>query len=299
MKLLLFGADGQLGWELRRALAPLGQLVALTRSMEGGDLTRTSEVAETIRRFRPDVIVNAAAYTAVDLAESEPEIARLVNGRAPGKLAELACEIGAWLVHYSTDYVFDGSGRSPWREMDITGPLNAYGIGKLEGEEAIRESGCRYLILRTSWVFSNRGKNFPRTLLRLAAERDFMQVVSDQIGAPTGAALLADASAHAIRAAMVRPGVAGIYHLAASGETSWYDYARFILEIVQKQGGKVRLRSTAISPILTANYSTPAPRPLNSRLDTHRFTETFDLRLPPWESGVASVLTEIMDTYSC
>ncbi|WP_166260744.1 dTDP-4-dehydrorhamnose reductase [Marinobacter salicampi] len=299
MKLVLLGADGQLGWDLRRALAPLGQLLALSRTMEGGDLSCMTDMARTIRQFYPDVIVNAAAYTAVDLAESQPEVAHAINGRAPGELAEIACGLGAWLVHYSTDYVFDGSGNTPWRETDAPRPLNVYGESKLEGEQAIRESGCRHLIFRTSWVFGRRGNNFIRTILRLADERDFMRIVDDQIGAPTGAALLADASAHAIRTAAHRPGVNGLYNLAASGETSWYDYARFIIDIAEKQGIRLKLSARGISPVTTAEYPTPAIRPLNSRLDTHRFTETFDLRLPPWESGVASTVTELLDGRSC
>ncbi len=299
MKLILLGADGQLGWELRRSLAPLGQLLALSRGMVGGDLSRMADMNRTIRQFRPDVIVNAAAYTAVDLAESQSEIAHAINGRAPGELAEIASEVGAWLVHYSTDYVFDGSGRTPWRETDATRPLNVYGASKLEGEKAILEIGCRKLIFRTSWIFSRRGNNFIKTVLRLAAERDFLCIVNDQIGAPTGAALLADASAHAIRTAASRPSVAGIYNLAASGETSWYDYARFVVDIAEKKNAQLRLRSRGISPVATLEYPSPAQRPLNSRLDTHRFAETFDLCLPPWESGVVSTLNEILGAGSC
>lgn len=295
MKLVLLGATGQLGWELNRALAPLGQLLALSRTMEGGDLCRMHEVAYTIQRFRPDVIVNAAAYTAVDRAEAEPELARIINAQAPTILAGLACEIGAWLVHYSTDYAFDGSGRTPWRETDATGPLNVYGTVKLEGEEAIRESNCKYLILRTSWVYGRWGSNFPKTMLRLAREKDLIQVVNDQFGAPTGAELLADATAHAIRTAQERPGVAGLYHLTAGGETCWYDYAQLILDVAEKQGAKLRLKSRAIIPVATKDYPTAAQRPLNSRLDTHRFTETFELRLPPWESGVTRTITELLD----
>lgn len=297
MKLVLLGAVGQLGWELNRALAPLGQLLALSRTMEGGDLCRMLDVTQTIKQFRPDVIVNAAAYTAVDRAESEPEMARLINAQAPATLAALACEIGAWLVHYSTDYVFDGSGRTPWRETDITGPLNLYGTVKLEGEEAVQESSCKYLILRTSWVYGRWGGNFPKTMLRLAQEKNVIQVVNDQFGAPTGTELLADATAHAIRIAMHRPGVAGLYHLTAGGETSWYDFAQLILDVAQKQGAKLRLKPRGLSPVATKDYLTAAPRPLNSRLDTHRFTETFDLRLPPWESGVTRVITELLGGY--
>lgn len=296
MKIVLFGASGQLGWELSRALAPLGQLLALSRNMEGGNLCHLDEVALTVYQFRPDVIVNAAAYTAVDRAESEPEVARMLNARAPARLASLACEIGAWLIHYSSDYVFDGSGRTPWRETDATGPLNVYGTVKLEGEDAIKESNCKYLILRTSWVFGTWGANFAKTILRLAKDKDVIQVVNDQFGAPTGAELLADATAHAIRIAMNRPGVAGLYHLTAGGEASWYDYANLILDVAEKQGVQLRLKARALIPVATADYPAAAQRPLNSRLDTHRFTETFELRLPPWEAGVTRMLTELMDT---
>ncbi len=295
MKLLLLGASGQLGWELSRSLAPLGQLLALSRRMEGGDLCKLGEVSRTIQRFRPDVIVNAAAYTAVDLAESEPKMARTINALAVGKLARLACEIGAWLVHYSTDYVFDGSGRTPWRETDATGPLNVYGTVKLEGEEAIRESNCRYLIMRTSWLFGRRGNNFPYNILRFAREKDVIHVVDDQFGAPTGVELLADATAHAICTLFSRPGVGGLYHVTAGGETSWYDFANLILDVARKRGTKVRLQPRALIPVHTADYPTAAIRPLNSRLDTRRFTETFELRLPPWEAGVTRMLTEILD----
>ncbi|MBS3803293.1 MAG: dTDP-4-dehydrorhamnose reductase [Oleiphilaceae bacterium] len=295
MKLLLFGANGQIGWELRRALAPVGELLALTRNMEGGDLGCISEVARVLRQFRPNVIVNAAAYTNVDSAESESEVAHQINARAPAALAKLACETGAWLVHYSTDYVFDGTGRTPWREGDATAAINVYGASKFEGEEAIKASGCLYLIFRTSWVFGIRGRNFPKTILRLAAEREIIQIVNDQFGSPTGAELIADATAHAIREAIQRPGVSGLYHLTASGETSWYDYAYFILEMARRRGAGDSLTPLAILPVPTADYPTPATRPLNSRLDTHRFTQTFNLRLPPWETGVANFLTEILD----
>lgn len=295
MKIVLLGVTGQLGSELNRALAPLGQLLVLSRTMEGGDLCRMDAMVSTIEWFRPDVIVNAAAYTAVDRAESEPEMARLINALAPAKLAALACELGAWLVHYSTDYVFDGSGRTPWRESDATGPLNLYGRVKLEGEEAIRESNCKYLILRTSWVFGRRGTNFPKTILRLAQQKDMIQVVNDQFGAPTSAELLADATAHAIRTAAYRPGVAGLYHLTSSGETCWYDCAQLILDVAQKQGARLRLKPRALIPVTTEDYATAAQRPLNSRLDTQRFTETFDLRLPPWEVGVTRMITELLD----
>ena len=295
MKILLFGKGGQVGWELQRSLAPLGKVIALDFACESdlcGDFTNLQGLAETVRRVAPDVIVNAAAYTAVDKAESEPEQARMINALAPGVLADEAQSLGAWLVHYSTDYVFDGSGNQPWRESDRTGPLNVYGQTKLEGEQAVAR--CRkHLIFRTSWVYAARGANFARTMLRLAAERDQLKVISDQIGAPTGAELLADVTAHALLAVQDKPELAGLYHLTAAGETSWYDYARFVIEHARRAGLPVRVTPEAIEAIPTSAYPTPARRPLNSRLDTRKFQAAFGLRLPSWEAGVERMLTEI------
>jgi dTDP-4-dehydrorhamnose reductase len=306
VKILLFGKDGQVGWELQRALSPLGEMVALGRAGEGGagdggagglcgDFTNPEGLADTVRRLAPDVIVNAAAYTAVDKAESEPEQARLVNARAPGILARVAVGVGAWLVHYSTDYVFDGGGARAWREHDPTAPLNVYGLTKLEGEQAIRAAGGRHLILRTSWVYGARGGNFARTMLRLARERDRLTVIDDQIGAPTGADLLADVTAHLVRAAHRRPEVGGLYHLVAAGETSWHGYARFVLEYAGRAGVPLKAGADAVAPIPTSDFPTPARRPHNSRLDTTRVREVFDLTLPPWQTGVARMLTEILE----
>lgn len=304
MKILLLGKNGQVGWELQRSLAVLGEVVALDRSgADGlcGDLADPQGVTETVRRVQPQVIVNAAAYTAVDKAESEPELARRVNALAPGTLAQEAARLGAWLVHYSTDYVFDGSGQQPWCETDAPAPLSIYGQTKLEGEQLIGMSGCRHLIFRTSWVYGARGGNFAKTMLRLAKERDSLSVIDDQIGAPTGADLLADVTAQAIRHVLPPTGhnfltQPGIYHLAASGQTSWHGYARFVLDAARQAGVPLKVGPDDVSPIPTAGYPTPARRPLNSRLDTRKLQVTFGLSLPPWQQGVARMLAETLGT---
>jgi dTDP-4-dehydrorhamnose reductase len=248
-------------------------------------------LADTVRRLAPDIIVNAAAYTAVDQAESDAARARRINADAVGALAEQAAACGALLVHYSTDYVFDGSGERPWREDDRPAPLSVYGATKLAGEEAVRACGCDHLIFRTSWVHAARGGNFARTMLRLAAERERLSVIDDQIGAPTGADLIADVSAHAIRSTLAGRGLCGTYHLAASGQTSWHGYARFVIDHARRAGKA--LSATEIAPIPTSAYPTPAQRPLNSRLDTRRLRERFELHLPDWRDGVARMLAEL------
>jgi dTDP-4-dehydrorhamnose reductase len=291
MKLLLLGGDGQVGWELRRSLALLGEVVA--PDAQQADLTRTDALAALVRELRPDAVVNAAAYTAVDRAESEPDLARAVNATAVGVLAREAASLGAWLVHYSSDYVFDGSGTKPRDEDAPTGPLNVYGRTKLEGEELIRTSGCQHLILRTSWVHSARGGNFARTILRLAAERATLQVVDDQVGAPTSAELLADVSAHALRAARARPGLGGTYHAVAGGETSWHGYARFVVESARSRGSAMKLAPEAIVSVPSSAYPTAAARPLNSRLDTRKLRTTFGVALPPWQAGVERTLAQL------
>ena len=295
MKILLFGKGGQVGWELQRSLAPLGELIALEFDSTDycGDFTNLTGLANTVRQVKPDVIVNAAAHTAVDKAESEPDLVRMINALAPGVLADEAEKLGAWLIHYSTDYVFDGSGTTPWKETDATGPLGVYGKTKLEGEQAVARC-TRHLIFRTSWVFAARGANFAKTMLRLAKERDELKVIADQFGAPTGAELLADVTAHAIRTVQTRPELAGLYHLVASGETSWYDYAQFVIAFAKQSGETIRVTPDAIKPIPTTDYPTPAKRPLNSRLDTTKLKTTFDLQLPDWRDGVRRVLTEIL-----
>jgi dTDP-4-dehydrorhamnose reductase len=297
MKILLLGKGGQVGWELQRALAPLGELVALDfDSSEGlcGDFSQPDAVAATVRRIAPDLIVNAAAHTAVDRAESEPDLARLINAVTPGRIAQEARALGAHLVHYSTDYVFDGSGEAARAEDAPTNPLSVYGRTKLEGEQAIAASGATHLILRTSWVYAARGGNFARTMLRLAKERDRLTVIADQIGAPTGAELLADVTAHAVRTLRVRPELSGLYHCVAAGETSWHGYARHVIARARTAGQDIRVADEAIVPIPTTDYPTPAARPLNSRLDTRRLCETFGLVLPHWQQGVDRMLAEIL-----
>lgn len=296
MKILLLGCTGQVGWELQRSLAPLAELIALDRddaSPYSGDLEDAATLADTVRRARPDVIVNAAAYTAVDKAESEPELAQAVNAVGPGVLAQEAAALGAWLVHYSTDYVFDGSGSAPWREDDPTGPLNVYGQTKLEGEELIRSSGCRCLILRTSWVYASRGQNFARTMLRLAAERDSLSVVDDQHGAPTGADLLADVTAHVLSAAMRRPELGGTYHCAAAGETTWHGYATHVIEYARAAGQPIRVHPEAITAVPAATFASPTQRPGNSRMNTAKLRQAFGLVLPDWRFGVDRMLAEL------
>lgn len=297
MRILLLGRHGQVGRELERALAPLGELITLGRQGSHdlcGDLTQPESLRESARSVAPDVIVNAAAYTAVDQAESEPELAHAVNATAPAALAEAARSTGAWLVHYSTDYVFDGSGQRPWREDDATRPLNAYGRTKLAGETAVQEGRCCHLILRTSWVFSGWGKNFIRTMLRLASERDALRVIDDQYGAPTGAALIADVTAHALRGAMGDRVQGGVYHLAAAGETTWYDYARYAIDRAREAGWPVKVAEDGIARVPTEAFPTAAERPRNSRLDCRKLETTFGLRMPDWRGAVARVVDEVV-----
>jgi dTDP-4-dehydrorhamnose reductase len=297
MKILLLGKNGQVGWELQRSLAPLGEVLALDSKSTGycGDLTDLAGLAATVRAYAPDVIVNAAAYTAVDKAESEPEQAQRVNAEAVAVLAHEAQQLGAWLVHYSTDYVFDGSGTQPWQETDAVAPLSVYGASKLAGEQAIQASGCKQLIFRTSWVYAARGNNFAKTMLRLAQERDSLSVIADQFGAPTSAELLADVTAHALRSAMAAPELGGLYHLAASGETSWHSYARFVLEQAEAAGRVLKVAPAQISAIASSDYPTAAKRPLNSRLNTAKLQNAFALHLPDWQAGVARMLSETLE----
>ncbi|MDP1648649.1 MAG: dTDP-4-dehydrorhamnose reductase [Rubrivivax sp.] len=298
MKILLLGCKGQVGWELQRSLAPLGELVACDFDTPGelkADFADVASLAALVRRVQPQLIVNSAAHTAVDKAESEPDLARAINATAPGLVAREAAAMGALLVHYSTDYVFDGSGDTPRSEDAPTGPLSVYGRTKLEGEELIRASGCRHLILRTSWVYAARGGNFARTMVRLAAERETLNVISDQVGAPTGADLLADVSAHAVRGVLAEPALSGTYHCVASGETNWFDYARFVVEWARANGQPIRVAPAAIHPIPTSAYPTPARRPLNSRLATHKLQQAFGLTLPHWQTGVERMLIEVLN----
>ena len=298
MKILLFGKGGQVGWELQRSLAVLGEVVALDFGSVGlcGNFADLAGLAATIRQVAPDVIVNAAAHTAVDKAESEPDLARTLNALAPGVLADEAQRLGAWLVHYSTDYVFDGSGNTPWRETDATGPLSVYGQTKLEGEQAVARC-TRHLIFRTSWVFAARGGNFAKTMLRLAREREQLSVIADQFGAPTGAELLADVTAHALRSVLSEPEssrLAGLYHLVAAGETSWHGFACHVLERAQARGQTLKAGPANVLAIGTVDYPTPAKRPFNSRLDTTRLRTAFGLHLPDWRIGVDRMLDEIL-----
>jgi dTDP-4-dehydrorhamnose reductase len=299
VRILLFGCSGQVGWELQRSLAPLGEVVALGSAGSErwrGDFRDTAGVAATVRELRPDAIVNAAAYTAVDRAESEPDVAQQVNALAPGAIAAAAAEVGACMVHYSTDYVFDGSGTQAWREDDSTAPLSAYGRTKLEGERRIAAALPRHLILRTSWVYAARGGNFAKTMLRLARERDELKVVDDQVGAPTGADLLADVTAHALRALLADGGKAGTYHVAAAGETSWHGYARFVLAQARQMGQALKAGPAQVLPVPSSAFPSAARRPHNSRLCTTRLAEAFRLRMPPWEQGVARMLQETLGT---
>jgi dTDP-4-dehydrorhamnose reductase len=296
MKLLLLGCNGQVGWELQRSLLPLGEVIPCDFDLSPdrrADFSNPSAVADLVARVRPDVIVNSAAYTAVDKAESEAELARLINSTTVGAIAEQAKKRGALLVHYSTDYVFDGSGKSPRDELAPTGPLSVYGVTKLEGENLIRASGCRHVIMRTSWVYAARGHNFIKTMLRLAGERETLSVIDDQIGAPTGAELLADVTAHVIRSLSEGRGEEGTFHCVAKGETSWFGYARFIIEWARINGQTIKVTSEGVQPISTAQYPTPAARPLNSRLSTDKLARVFALGLPYWHFGVERMLREI------
>lgn len=293
MKILLLGKGGQVGWELQRSLAVIGDVAALDFD-DGGDFTQPEALLARVQALAPQVIVNAAAHTAVDKAESEPELARQINATTPTLLAIEAKRLGALFVHYSTDYVFDGSGSQPRDEDAPIAPLSVYGRTKAEGEEGIRASGCQHLILRTSWVYGARGGNFAKTMLRLAAEREQLKVIADQIGAPTGADLLADLTAHMVRATRVNPGLSGTYHAVAGGETSWHAYARFVIEFARARGMPLKVAPDQILPIPTRDYPTPAQRPLNSRLSTARLQQRFGLTLPHWELGVERMLQEIL-----
>jgi dTDP-4-dehydrorhamnose reductase len=296
MKILLIGKDGQVGWELQRSLSLLGELKAVGR--HDVDLVNLDALRACVQAFGPDVIVNAAAYTAVDKAESCPADAHAVNTEAAAALAREARNCNAWLVHYSTDYVFDGTKPAPYTELDATNPLSVYGKTKAEGEQRIRDVHARHLILRTSWVYAARGGNFATTMLRLAKERDQLNVVADQHGAPTSAELLADATALALGRMLhaefaVADALAGTYHLAASGSTSWHGYARYVVELAQGHGMQLMAGPESIHPIATEAYPLPAPRPRNSRLDTTKFSTAFGLQLPDWRHHVGRLVAEI------
>lgn len=292
MKLLLLGGNGQVGRELRRALPAMGELVVATRDGAGGecvaDFHAPDSLAELVRRIAPDVVVNAAAYTAVDRAESEPDAAFRVNALAPAAIAQACAATGALLLHYSTDYVFDGGASRPYREDDATAPLGVYGASKLAGEEAIRASGARHAILRTAWVYAAHGKNFLHTMLRLAGERDELRVVADQVGAPTPAAWIAEASTRILAHGMP---TSGTWHLVAAGETSWHGFAQAIMDEALAAG--LLQRVPRVLPIATAEYPTPARRPAYSVLDTERLRRDFGIAPPDWRDGLRAVLSEL------
>jgi dTDP-4-dehydrorhamnose reductase len=298
MKILLLGKNGQVGWELQRSLALLGEVLVLDRHSTSycGDLSKPEQLAQTVLAYKPDFIVNAAAYTTVDKAESEPELAKVLNANAPEALAKAAAQVGAWLVHYSTDYVFDGSGTHARQEGESTGPLSLYGQTKLDGEKAIVASGCKYLIFRTSWVYAARGGNFAKTMLRLAQEREKLTVINDQHGAPTGADLIADVTAHAMRQVLNTQNISfsGVYHLVASGETTWHGYASHVIEQARAIKPELNWKVGDVAPVPTNEFPTPAKRPLNSRMCTNKLQQAFGLVMPPWQQGVDRMLAEIL-----
>ncbi|HSR64717.1 MAG TPA: dTDP-4-dehydrorhamnose reductase [Xanthomonadaceae bacterium] len=294
-RILLLGADGQLGTELRRSLAPLGTIVPATlsgalggESCERADFAEPGSLPALVDRVAPDMVVNAAAHTAVDRAEQERDLAWRINAEAPGALAQACVRRGAWLVHYSTDYVFDGRGTRPYREDDEPDPPGVYGASKLAGEEAVRASGARHLLFRTAWVYAAHSHNFLRTMLRLGAERDVLRVVADQVGTPTPAPLIADVTAHALRHLPAHPGT---WHLTATGQTSWHGFAEAIFAGAVARG--LLQRAPRVEPIATADYPTPAARPAYSVLDTTRLRADFGIGLPSWQDGLGRVLDEL------
>lgn len=294
MKILLTGKNGQVGFELQRSLAVLGEVAAVDQAE--CDLADAAAIRALVAMARPDVIVNPAAYTAVDKAESDAERTRAINAVAPGVFGEEAARLGALVVHYSTDYVFDGKLQRPYVEGDATQPQSVYGLTKRDGEQALIAATPRHLILRTSWVVGSHGGNFAKTILRLATERDGLRVVADQWGVPTSAALLADLTAHLIRQWQAAPGQFpyGLYHCAAGGETNWCDYARFVVARAIEAGKPIKASPDMIEAITTPDYPTPAQRPANSRLDCSRFKQTFGLELPHWQAGLQHILDQIL-----
>ncbi len=295
MKILLLGKNGQVGWALQRALSPLGELSAHDRST--ANLDDPESIRKLVRDYAPDVIVNAAAYTAVDKAERDIDSAKCINAQSVAILAEECRRLNSWLIHYSTDYVFDGRKDAPYIETDVTAPLNVYGQTKRDGEIAIEASGCQHLIFRTSWVFASRGGNFAKTMLRLAAERDNLNVVADQFGAPTSAELIADVTALAIYRLRVDPTLAaeasGIYHLVASGETNWHGYAQFVIAEAIKLGRSLKVAPIDVHPIPASAYPVPAARPQNSRLDTTKLRHLLGIELPNWQYHVQRLVQEL------
>lgn len=297
-RILLLGANGQLGRELQRSLQGFAELLAISRA--DCDLVDTQALQALVRRARPRIIVNAAAYTAVDQAEAEPMQAMALNAQVPAVLADEALRCGAWLLHYSSDYVFDGKSTRPYTEADAAHPLNMYGRSKLAGEWAIQASGVQHLILRSSWILGAHGSNFAKTLLQLATEREHLDVVADQYGAPTSAALLADLSAQLIQQAQTEENFPfGLYHVSAGGETNWHDYACFVIAEAQAAGKTLKLTPEGITAVPSKDYLQAALRPLNSRLNTEKFRSTFGLPLPDWRVGVRDVLQQCFLQESC
>lgn len=301
MKILLLGKNGQVGWELQRALQPLGEVYALDRNTcptlnLTGDITNHQELQKVFNQVKPDVVVNATAYTAVDKAETEQENADLINHQSVQVLADLACEYNALLIHYSTDYVFAGTGEKAWLETDTTSPNNVYGVTKRSGEVALESSKAKFLNFRTSWVYGTHGHNFIKTMLKLAQSKDELSIIHDQIGAPTSASLIADVTAHAIRYYFAnidkQDELHGHYHLAPQGETSWFDYANFIFSIAKEKGLELKVKQ--VHKVATSDYPTTAQRPLNSRLNTEKIRTNFKIHLPNWQQGVAHALGEII-----
>ncbi|WP_340122791.1 dTDP-4-dehydrorhamnose reductase [Methylobacter svalbardensis] len=297
MKILLTGSNGQVGWELARALLPLGEIIAVNRTQ--ADLADLDSLRHTVQKYNADVIVNAAAYTAVDKAETEKGLAFLINAEAPGVLAEAAKKTGALLIHYSTDYVFDGTKASAYAEDDVPNPVNIYGQSKLAGEQAIQASGVDYMILRTSWVYAARGHNFLKSILRLAAEREELNIVADQIGSPTWARLIAETTAHILRQSLFERCEggfnSGLYNLTSAGETSWHGFARMIVDVAKQQENQA-LKNHTINPIATTAYPLPAKRPANSRLATGRLEQHFGLKMPAWDQALTLCIKDIADS---
>lgn len=302
MKILLLGKDGQVGWELQRAVQPLGKVLALNRQTNHaglcGDVADFARINATIHAVKPDIIINATAYTAVDKAESDIQQNKLINHLAVNNLAEQCRQIDALLVHYSTDYVFNGTGEMPWQETDTTAPINAYGQAKRDGEIALENSGIKFLNFRTAWVYASRGKNFIKTMLTLAKSKEQLTIIDDQVGTPTSASLIADVTAQALRYYLLasdqdKMQLLGHYHLVANGVTTWYQYAQFVFDLAKKQGEIFTVKE--VLPTTTDNYPTPAKRPLNSRLNNQKIQTSFQLHLPNWQQGVEQAVIELLE----
>lgn len=302
MKILLLGKNGQVGWELQRALQPLGEVIALDRHVNDqgncGDVSNFEHINQTIARIQPNIVINATAYTAVDKAESEQLQNDLINHLAVKNLAEQCQQIDALLVHYSTDYIFNGMGEKPWQEDDSTAPVNSYGQAKRDGEIALEKTGVKFLNFRTSWVYASRGKNFIKTMLMLAKSKEQLTIINDQVGTPTSASLIADVTAQALRYYLLandaeKIQLLGHYHLVPTGVTTWYEYAQFIFDLAKKQGETLMIKE--VLPTTTDNYPTPAKRPLNSRLNNEKIQLNFELQLPDWKQGVAYTVAELLN----